>query len=127
MPNPSLSFDQKKYIVLKNLLSKENCILLSDYARFQANLHPNVKRKGDPLAHIHRVYGDPLMEVLLEKLTPFIEEATGLALWPTLSFYYTYKHGNQLLPHKDRSSCQIVVGLCIGADEAFMTTGDSWR
>lgn len=124
MLNPS--FEQKKHVVLNNVISKENCALLADYARFQAQLHPNVRKKGDPLAHVHRAYGDPLMEVLLEQLTPLVEKATGLTLWPTLSFYYTYTHGNQLAPHKDRSSCEIVVGLCIGADEAFNLSGDCW-
>lgn len=115
----------KNYIIIKNALSKDVCELLADYAKFKAKLKPNIK-KNDPLAGAHREYGDALMETLLEKLTPRIEEATGLSLWPTLSFYYTYTTGNELAPHTDRSSCQIVAGLCIGADSEFQNSHGSW-
>ncbi len=105
------------HIVIKNALSKEICHFLTDYTNFKAHLKPNIRNNSDPLAGIHREYGDTLMETLLLKFTPLIEQATGLELWPTLSFYYTYKTGNQLKPHKDRSSCEYVAGLCIGADD----------
>lgn len=113
------------YLVVKQAVSQEWCELLSAYACFQANLKPR-SRRNDPIAGTHRVYGDPLMEVLLERLTPTVEAATGLALWPTLSFYYTYLRGGQLSPHRDRSSCQIVAGLCIGVDDAYQQTHGTW-
>ena len=112
--------------LIKNALSAETCELLSHYARLKAAVKPNIRTGKDPLTAIHREYGDPLMEVLLNQFTPLIEEATGLELWPTLSFYYTYKKGNQLLPHKDRSSCEWVAALCIGADEVFKNTSGTW-
>lgn len=121
-PEPST----EKYWIIKNVLSADTCELIAEYARFKANLKPQSRKNDDPLAGIHREYGDILMETLLLRLTPKIEHTTGLALWPTLSFLYTYKNGNQLLPHKDRSSCEIVAGLCIGADEDFKNTVGSW-
>ncbi len=125
MPIKTVSFKTDGYVVVKNVLSRELTDFLSDYARFRARNNLRVL-KNDSLAHVHREYGDPLMEMLLEKLTIAVEKATGIALWPTLSFYYTYKNGNQLLPHKDRGSCEIVAGLCIGADEKFIGTEGSW-
>lgn len=116
--------DKKNYIVIQHALSKEVCALLSDYANFKAAVKPNIRKDG--LKNVHREYGDPMMEMLLDKLTPLMEEATGLALWPTLSFYYTYAHGNELTAHKDRSSCQIVAGLCIGADQEFKDKHGTW-
>ena len=116
-PQPVI-IDNKTHIIIKNALSKEICELVASYANFKAAALPNAK--SDVLGkNIHREYGDALMETLLVKLTPLIEQATKLALWPTLSFYYTYKNGNQLQRHKDRTSCQIVAGLCIGADEEY--------
>lgn len=123
--NPNFGSEDKNYIVLKDAVSKEVCDLLSDYATFKEKVKPNAK-KNDSLAGIHREYGDPVMETLLEKLTPEIEKATGLELWPTLSFYYTYRTGNKLMKHKDRSSCQFVAGLCIGADEDYKNNNGSW-
>lgn len=118
------TIDTHGHIVIKDVLSKEVCELLANYANFKADVKPNIRKDG--LKNIHREYGDALMEVLLTKLTPLIEEATGLELWPTLSFYYTYKNGTQLKKHKDRSSCQIVAGLCIGADDEFKKMKGSW-
>lgn len=114
------------HLIIRNALSAEMCDLLSDYARLKEKNHPKRRKGTDPLSNIHREYGDPIMEVLLEKFKPIIEQATHLELWPTLSFYYTYKKGNQLNPHKDRNSCQIVAGLCIGADEHFKQTSGTW-
>ena len=122
---PTLDSNQSNYIIIKNVLTKDICELIADYANLKAAVKPN-KNKNDLLAGTHREYGDPLMETLLAKFTPQIEEATGLELWPTLSFYYTYKQGNQLPRHKDRSSCEIIAGLCIGADNEFKMNHGSW-
>lgn len=111
-------------IIIKNVLSKDVCELLANYANFKASLKPNAKK--DALADVHREYGDGMMETLLAQLTPVVEKATGRELWPTLSFYYTYKNGNDLKKHKDRSSCQIVAGLCIGADAEFNNANGTW-
>jgi hypothetical protein len=89
-------------------------------------LNPKTRKTKGVLPNVHREYGDFMMETLLAKLTPLIEEATGLELWPSLSFYYTYKNGNQLQKHKDRNSCQIVAGLCIGADDEFKKIKGKW-
>lgn len=117
--NPLNHTQTPSHIILKQVLSQEYCQILSDYAKFKANNHPNIKKNIDPLDHVHREYGDPMMELLLEKLRPLVEQAVGRPLWPSLSFYYVYTHGNQLQKHKDRSSCQWVAGLCIGADESW--------
>lgn len=111
--------------LLNNVLSIETCQLISEYALFQSNLKAH-KVKGDPLSGVHRQYGDPLMELLLEKLTPLIEKQLGKELWPTLSFYYVYKNGDQLLRHKDRSSCEYVLGVCLGADDEFKRQHGTW-
>lgn len=118
-------FDTQNYIILPQVLSAEMCGLLTEYARFKSKYSPN-SRKGDALTGVHREYGDSLMEIFLDKFTPLVEETTGLSLWPTLSFYYTYQHGHQLAPHKDRSSCEIVAGLCLGADDEFKQQFGSW-
>lgn len=108
----------KSYVVLKHIFSQEECRLLSDYARFKAALKFNTQYH-DPLAGVHREYGDVMMESLLERLTPTIEKAIGLQLWPTLSFYYLYKKGDVLAKHQDRSSCEFVAGVCLGGDEPW--------
>lgn len=123
---PQGNFKKDNYIVIKSAVSPEICQLLADYAGLKASIKPKVHRGKDPLANIHREYGDPLMETLLMRLQPQIEQATGLELWPTLSFYYYYTTGNLLSKHKDRDSCELVAGLCIGADENYKQNHGSW-
>lgn len=120
----AMALNHNHYIVLNNVVSKEMCDFLCDYIQFKSALKPN--KKKDFLAGVHREYGDLVMETLLAQLTPVVEKATDLSLWPTLSFYYLYKNGDQLAPHKDRNSCQIVAGLCIGADSEFKEKHQHW-
>ncbi|NNM59110.1 MAG: hypothetical protein HKM04_04780, partial [Legionellales bacterium] len=115
----------ENYIIIKNIISKDICEFLSSYVIFKSNLKSNI-RKNDALSGVHREYGDLVIEMLLEKITPQIEKATGKELWPTLSFCYLYKKGDKLTPHKDRSSCQFVAGLCIGADPDFKKLPEGW-
>ena len=61
-------------------------------------------------------YGDPTMEMLLEKLCPTVEGTTGLSLFPTYSYFRVYKNGSVLERHRDRPSCEISVTLCLGYD-----------
>lgn len=114
------------YYILKQAVSAKDCAFLADYARFKAKVRPNVTQNVDPLDNVHREYGDPLFELLLEKLTPLIAQTLDCVIWPTLSFYYLYQHGHRLQPHSDRSSCQWVASLCIGADPEFKRKHKSW-
>ena len=63
-------------------------------------------------------YADILMETLLEKVKPVMEEKTGLQLLPTYAYARIYKKGDVLHRHKDRMSCEISTTMNLG--------GDSW-
>tara|TARA_R100001086_G_scaffold6826_1_gene4123 strand:+ start:126 stop:635 length:510 start_codon:yes stop_codon:yes gene_type:complete len=63
-------------------------------------------------------YGDILMETLLEKVKPVMEEKTGLQLLPTYAYARIYKKDDVLHRHKDRMSCEISTTMNLG--------GDSW-
>lgn len=118
--------NKQDVLLVRQVVSPEILEILTEYALLKTHTKPNRYKNTDALKNVHREYGDPLMEILLRRLTPVVEQAVGCALWPTLSFYYTYQEGHQLLPHRDRSSCQIVAGLCIGADDNFKTKEGSW-
>jgi len=118
--------DNKDYIIIKQAFSQEMCEFFADYANLKARIKPNRWKYSDPLKNIHREYGDALMETCLSHLTPRVEQAVGFELWPTLSFYYVYRNGDSLAAHTDRSSCQIVAGLCIGADMAYKKNQGTW-
>lgn len=61
-------------------------------------------------------YADPLTEMLLEKVRPRLETATGIKLFPTYSYLRVYKKGNKLGKHRDRPSCEVSVTLTLGLD-----------
>ena len=50
-------------------------------------------------------YADNVMETLLVKVLPVMQQETGLNLCPTYSYARLYKHGDELKRHKDRHSC----------------------
>lgn len=63
-------------------------------------------------------YGDPAFDGLLEHLRPRVEERSGLALYPTYSYFRLYKHGDVLKRHRDRPACEISISLNIGETPA---------
>jgi len=119
-------FKSQGYVKVASVLSPEMCELIAKYVCLKAKARPNSIKSDSPLGGVHREYGDPMMETLLEHLQETVEQATDLALWPTLSFYYHYQKGNDLKPHKDRESCEIVAGLCIGADQDYRKSNGTW-
>jgi hypothetical protein len=56
------------------------------------------------------------MESLLVQYKPIVEEATGLSLLPTYSFYRVYRRGQELVPHIDRPACEISMSVCYDFD-----------
>jgi len=61
-------------------------------------------------------YADNVMETLLVKVLPVMQQETGLDLCPTYSYARLYKHGDELKRHKDRPSCEISTTINLGGD-----------
>ena len=61
-------------------------------------------------------YADSVMETLLVKVLPTMQQETGLELVPTYSYARIYKHGDILKRHKDRPSCEISTTIHLGGD-----------
>ena len=61
-------------------------------------------------------YADPVMETLLMKVLPVMQQETGLNLIPTYSYARVYKNGDELKRHKDRPSCEISTTIHLGGD-----------
>ena len=64
------------------------------------------------------MYGDFVMENLLEFVLPKMEENTGLKLLPTYSYLRVYKKGDVLKKHIDRPSCEVSVSLTLKREES---------
>ena len=64
------------------------------------------------------IYGDILMDTLLERTLPLMSAITQSELIPNYSYARIYKHGDELIRHKDRPECEISTTINLG--------GDSW-
>lgn len=106
-------FKEKGYTVVRNAVSKELVDFITQYALFD-EMQDFTPDTQVPNAHIK--YADPVMETLLLKLQPIIEEATGISVYPTYSFYRIYSSGDELVPHKDRPSCEVSITISLGYD-----------
>jgi len=61
-------------------------------------------------------YADMVMETLMMKVLPKMQQETGLELIPTYSYARIYKKGDELKRHKDRPSCEISTTVNLGGD-----------
>lgn len=110
-------FKKNKYCIVKNVLSGDLTSLITDYCFFDEKQNSSAIDVQVPEAYSK--YGDALMESLLIKFLPVIEENTGLSLYPTYSYYRIYRNGDILFPHKDRPSCEISATLFINKNYNF--------
>jgi len=124
-----MSFNDKKYQVIKNAVSYElanfvfNYFLLKrDAVKFmydnklveEHSLLGTWKDQQVPNVYSH--YADFAMETLLMKVMPIMQQQTGLDLIPTYSYARVYERGSILKRHKDRPSCEISTTLNLGGD-----------
>lgn len=99
--------------LIEGVLSEELCSTACTYLRLKADI--GEMTLGD--SHVPNAlfsYGDLLMDVILQRVQPVIEEATGTTLLPTHSYARIYRRGNELSPHKDRPACEFSVTVTLG-------------
>ena len=125
-----MTFNIKKYQVIKNAVSYElanfvfNYFLLKRDAVkwmyqnniiFDNSMFGTWSDKQVPNTYSH--YSDPVMETLMMKVLPIMQQETGLQLLPTYSYARIYKKGDILKRHKDRPSCEISTTVHLGGDK----------
>lgn len=105
--------NNKKFVYLKNLVSKDRCDTLASYLKEKS------KDEGvyDSQCGKSKAFkGDPNLDKLLEDVLPDIEAATGKKLLPAYSYARYYVPGEELKIHIDRPACEISVTLTLGYD-----------
>tara|TARA_R100001443_G_scaffold116236_1_gene136128 strand:- start:824 stop:1417 length:594 start_codon:yes stop_codon:yes gene_type:complete len=126
-----MSFKKNNYQVIKGAISKE----LADFCyQYFLNKRKVARHLFDtqyisifteyfgvwndtqvPETYSH--YSDIVMETLLQKVKPVMEEQTEIKLTETYSYARIYKNGDELERHKDRYSCEISTTMHLGGDE----------
>jgi len=99
--------------LIEHALSEELCSIACAYLRLKADI--GEMTLGD--SHVPNAfcsYGDLLMEVILQRVQPRLEEATRTTLLPTHSYARIYQRGDQLSLHRDRPACEFSVTVTLG-------------
>jgi len=125
-----MSFKKKKYIIIKEAISKDLAKFCYDYFMMKRKVARTMfdtryisqftdyfgvwNDKQVPETYSH--YSDIVMETLLTKLLSVIEKETGLKLNTNYSYARIYKKGDVLHKHKDRFSCEISTTMHLGGD-----------
>ena len=122
-------FRVDRYQIIKKAVSYElanfifNYFLLKRDAvkyMYEKNIHSESPLLGSwsdkQVSNTYSHYADPVMETLMMKVLPRMQQETGLNLIPTYSYARLYKKGDILKRHKDRPSCEISTTLHLGGD-----------
>ena len=124
--------EMKNYKIINNAISKELAGFIYDYFLIKRRvarklfddgyISPDTPDFGvwsdKQIPNTYSHYADIVMETLLEKIKPVMEENTGLKVLPTYTYARIYKKGDILKRHKDRPSCEISTTINLG--------GESW-
>ena len=126
-----MSFKKNKYQVIKGAISKELADFCYQYflnkrkvARYlfdEKYLSQFTEYFGvwndTQIPETYSHYSDIVMETLLQKVKPVMEEQAEIKLTETYSYARIYKKGDELKRHKDRYSCEISTTLNLGGDD----------
>ena len=126
-----MSFKKNKYQVIKSAISTELADFCYQYflnkravARHLFDnkyLSPFTEYFGvwndSQIPNTYSHYADIVMETLLQKVKPVMEEQSEIKLTETYSYARIYKKGDELKRHKDRYSCEISTTMHLGGDE----------
>jgi hypothetical protein len=125
-----MSFKKNKYLIIKNAISEELAHFCYNYfiikrkvadTLFQTRYISSTTTDwgtftDTQVPNTYSHYADIVMETLLLKVKPIMEEKTKLNLIETYSYARIYKRGDILKKHKDRFSCEISTTLNLGGD-----------
>ena len=125
-----MSLHDKKYIVIRKILSEELTKVYYDYmVNKEKTCHTLMENRyinpfstdwgffNDPqVPNAYCVYGDQLFDNMMIDLKPRIEKETGLKLAEMNSYARNYRQTNELKRHKDRGACDISGTIHLGGD-----------
>ena len=124
-----MTFNINKYQVIKKAISYELANFIFNYFMlkreaiswmydnniiYDTGMFGTWSDKQVPNTYSH--YADMVMETLMMKVLPRMQQETNLKLVPTYSYARIYKNGDILKRHKDRPSCEISTTLNLGGD-----------
>ena len=105
-------FQKNQYIYCPELLTLE---IAEDHVQgIQKLIDEGHSTQDEQCPLSHSIGHNPLLDSLLEQLTPIISEVTGKKLHPTYAYARKYSPGDELKIHKDRPACEISATINLG-------------
>ena len=128
-------FEENGYVIIKNFIKPEISNLLYEYTKLKSRRALLKEAKNPDLYYRYidgdfedpqapgacSLYGDPIMDALLQNSTKFISDTIQIDLIPTYSYWRLYITDNVLEKHKDRPSCEYSTTLSLGYDTSNVT------
>ena len=125
-----MSLHDKKYIVIRKILSKELAKVYYDYMINKEKTCNTLISTGQinpfsmdygffndiQVPNSYSIYGAQIFDNMMIHLKPRIEKETGLELTEMYSFARNYKQTSELKRHKDRNVCEISGTINLGGD-----------
>lgn len=105
-------FDDKKYLLLKNIVSREILDIAWRYYRSYVTVQGYYETDDDTYS-LDR-YADAFGEALIPDVQEKIEACIGRKLIPTYSYARIYTTESRLTKHVDRGSCEISATMTVG-------------
>jgi hypothetical protein len=106
-------FEKNGYYVARNFFSKELISIAADYfaikynvAKFSNDEKSSIVNHSD-VADSYTFYNDTLCESILLASGQKISNLLKLNIAPTYTYARIYEEGDVLVPHRDRSACEI--------------------
>jgi PKHD-type hydroxylase len=110
--NPAEYFEKKRYVYLSNVVPRQTC---EDLTRYMFNLFESGKLSKDPQCPLSdSIYGDPVLDNLLQALAGPLSAQLGVQLLPTYTYARIYRPGEVLVRHIDREACEISGTMTLG-------------
>ncbi len=109
------AFEEDRYVLVRNFLQGPLLNVAHRYALMKVQTG-QVTREDKQVPGAPSVYGDTLMETIMELALPQVEQLTGKKLYPTYAYFRVYRNGDVLRPHIDRPSCEISFTISLGYD-----------
>jgi len=121
--SPVALFEKNRYILVKNFIQGPVLNVAHRYALMKVQTG-QVTREDKQVPGTPSLYGDTLMETIMELALPQVEQLTGKKLFPTYAYFRVYRKGDVLRPHVDRPSCEISFTICLGYDVSNVEDSD---
>lgn len=109
------SFETVGYALIRGFLQDPLLSVVHRYMVMMSETGHGRERDG-VVQNSVGMYGDPLMESILDLMAPAIGAVSQRELMPTFAYWRLYKTGDSLHRHIDRISCEISATLMVGAN-----------